>query len=110
MIRDDNVYLQDIIESIEMIFEYLGDKTVFEFSQSLLIQDAVFRRFEIIGEAVSKISPSVKDANPEIEWRLMKLMRNKLIHEYFGVSTETIYNTIHQDLPHLLNNLKKIEI
>ena len=49
MIRDDNVYLQDIIESIEIIFEYIGDKTEFEFGQSMILQDAIFRRFEIIG-------------------------------------------------------------
>ncbi|TAH06446.1 MAG: DUF86 domain-containing protein, partial [Runella slithyformis] len=49
--RDERVYLQDIIESIDLIFVYLGDKNEFEFSQSLLLQDAIFRRFEIIGEA-----------------------------------------------------------
>lgn len=110
MIRDDNVYLQDIIHSIEIIFEYIGDKTEFEFGQSMLLQDAIFRRFEIIGEASTKISESTKVRYPEIEWKLMKLMRNKLIHEYFGISSSTVYLTIHTNLPQLLLNLKKIEI
>lgn len=51
MMRDDKVYLQDIIESIEIIFEYIGDKTEYEFSKNLMLQDAIFRRFEIIGES-----------------------------------------------------------
>lgn len=109
MTRDDKVYLRDIIESIEIIFEYIGDKTEFEFSKNLMLQDAVFRRFEIIGEASTKISDSFKNQHDSIEWRLMKLIRNKLIHEYFGVSTSTVYNTIHRDLPKLLEKLKKIE-
>ena len=106
--RDDNVYLEDIIGSIEIIFQYLDDKTELDFEQSTLIQDAVFRRFEIMGEASSKISESFKNQHPDIEWKLMKLMRNKLIHEYFGISNSTIYNTIQQDLSPLLAKLKAI--
>jgi uncharacterized protein with HEPN domain len=87
--RSNKVYLEDILESINCIFDYLGDKTEFEFMQSLLIQDAVTRRFEIIGEASSKIDVDYKLKYPEIEWNLMKDMRNKLIHEYFGVSNST---------------------
>ena len=56
MSRSDSVYLQDIILVIDIIFEYIGDKTEFEFSKDLMVQDAVIRRFEIIGEAASRIS------------------------------------------------------
>jgi uncharacterized protein with HEPN domain len=108
MIRDDKIYVQDIIDSIEIIFQYIGDKTEYEFNQSLLLQDAVFRRFEIIGEASTKVSENFKQNHQDIEWKLMKLMRNKLIHEYFGISTSTIYHTIHSDLPILIEKLKKI--
>ena len=75
-----------------------------------MLQDAIFRRFEIIGEASTKISENVKNQNDGIEWRLMKLMRNKLIHEYFGISVATVYNTIHTDLPKLLQKLKEINL
>jgi uncharacterized protein with HEPN domain len=108
MSRSDKVYLQDIVESIEIILTYIGNKTDFEFSRDLMLQDAVIRRFEIIGEAASKISEKIKNGNPTVQWRLMKEMRNKLIHEYFGVSAVTIYSTIKFDLPILkeqLNNL-----
>jgi len=106
--RDDKVYLNDILESIVLIEKFIGKKTQTQFQSDLLLQDAVIRRFEIIGEAVSKISPTLKKKNPEIEWGLMKSMRNKLIHEYFGVSPATIYNTVKMDLPGVKLQLKKL--
>lgn len=108
MSRSDEVYILDIIESIEAIFSYLGAQTEFEFSKNMMLQDAVIRRFEIIGEAASKISEATKVSQPAIQWRLMKEMRNKLIHEYFGVSVATLYSTIRLDLPILLAQLKQI--
>ena len=75
-----------------------------------MLQDAIIRRFEIIGEAASKFSQATKDNNPNIEWALMKGMRNKLIHEYFGVSSATIYSTIKLDLPSLFDQLKTVKL
>jgi uncharacterized protein with HEPN domain len=85
MSRSEKVYVQDIIESIDMIFRYVENKTEFEFLNDLMLQDAVIRRFEILGEAATKISEELKVKNPQVQWLLMKGMRNKLIHEYFGV-------------------------
>jgi uncharacterized protein with HEPN domain len=73
-----------------------------------MLQDAVIRRFEIIGEASTKISEDIKNKNPQVQWRLMKGMRNKLIHEYFGVSAITIYSTIKLDLPVLKEQLENL--
>jgi uncharacterized protein with HEPN domain len=73
-----------------------------------MLQDAIIRRFEIIGEAASKIAESTRNQNPQVQWRLMKEMRNKLIHEYFGVSPITIYSTIRLDIPILLEQLRKL--
>lgn len=67
MSRSDKVYLQDILESLESILTYTENKTEFEFANDLMLQDAVIRRFEIIGEASSKISESVKNANPKVQ-------------------------------------------
>ena len=108
MSRSDQVYIQDIVESIEMIFTYVDNKTDFEFSRDLMLQDAVIRRFEIIGEAASKISEQTKVQNPGVQWKLMRAMRNKLIHEYFGVSAVTIYSTVKFDLPILKQQLDKL--
>lgn len=106
--RDDKVYLNDILESIGIIGDFIGSLTEFEFSSNLLVHDAVIRRFEIIGEAASKISDKLKDRTAHIEWGLMKDMRNKLIHEYFGVSAITIYQTVKADLPVLKEQIAKL--
>ena len=68
----------------------------------------MIRRFEIIGEAAAKISNEIKTNNPLIQWRLMKEMRNKLIHEYFGVSAVIIFSTVKMDLPVLKEQLEKL--
>jgi uncharacterized protein with HEPN domain len=106
--RDDTVFLQDILESIELVDQYIGEFSEYEFSKNLLVFDAVIRRFEIIGEAAHKTSKEFKSKYPEIEWQLMKDMRNKISHEYFGVSSETVYNTIKSDLPLLKEKIEKL--
>ncbi|MEO8885584.1 MAG: DUF86 domain-containing protein [Mucilaginibacter sp.] len=108
MSRSDKIYIQDISESITIIISYIGDKSEHDFINDLMLQDAVTRRFEIIGEAASKISQQFKDQHPNLPWSLMKGMRNKLIHEYFGVSATTLYSTIQIDIPILSAQLKEI--
>lgn len=108
MSRSDSVYIQDMLPSLQIICNYIDDKTEFEFLNDLMLQDAVIRRFEIIGEAATKISDNIKSKNPNVQWRLMKEMRNKLIHEHFGVSPVTIYSTIKMDLPILKQQLENI--
>lgn len=105
MSRSDIVYLSDILESVTIILDYVDNKTENEFVNDIMLQDAVIRRFEIIGEASTKITENTKNTYPGIQWRLMKAMRNKLIHEYFGVSAVTIYATVKQDLPVLKQHL-----
>lgn len=108
MSRSDTVYLEDIREAINMIIGYLGEATESEFLANFMLQDAVIRRFEIIGEAATKISEPFKLQNPQIPWRLMKTMRNKMIHEYFGVSAGTIYSTIKIDIPVLKQQIDQL--
>jgi uncharacterized protein with HEPN domain len=108
MSRTDQVYIQDILECVNIILDYTDHKTEFEFLNDQMLQDAVTRRFEIIGEATSKITEPYRLSNPNIPWRLMKEMRNKLIHEYFGISAITIYSTIKQDLPLLKQQLEDL--
>jgi uncharacterized protein with HEPN domain len=108
MSRSEKVYIEDILESIEMIFKYVENSTESEFLNNFMLQDAVIRRFEIIGEASTKISESLKARHPEVEWRLMKGMRNKLIHEYFGVMPATVYSTIKVDLTILKEQMEAL--
>ncbi len=99
MTRSDNIYVSDILESIKLILQYTKDKSESDFASNVMLQDAVIRRFEIIGEAAGKISETIKVNHANIKWSLMKVMCNKLIHEYFGISAYTIYQTIQNDLP-----------
>ena len=109
MSRSDSVYIEDIIESVELILKYIDKQTEFDFSTNIMLQDAVTRRFEIVGEASGKVSETLKSNNPQIQWGLMKAMRNKLIHEYFGISSHTLYQTIKLDLPVLLDQLNQLK-
>ena len=68
----------------------------------------MIRAFEIIGEAARQIPENVRQSNPEIQWREIAAMRNKLTHEYFGVNTKVIWRTVHEDLPVIIPLLKKI--
>ncbi len=108
MSRTDQVYIEDIIDSIEIILNYANGKSEYDFLNDLMLQDAIIRRFEIIGEASGKLSDLVKTKNPTVQWGLIKAMRNKLIHEYFGVSPITIYATIQFDLPALKEQLQHL--
>jgi uncharacterized protein with HEPN domain len=76
MSRTDQVYLNDILECVVIILDYTEHKTEFDFFNDLMLQDAVTRRFEIIGEATSQISKEFKANANHIPWRLMKEMRN----------------------------------
>lgn len=111
--KDDKIFLQHIIESIELIEDYVRNLSEDEFLSSVRIQDAVFRRFEIIGEATKNISNDLKEKSFYIPWQKMAGMRNKLIHEYFGVDSELVWQTIKEFLPiakkdivELINKLK----
>ena len=108
MKRDDKVYLEDILESINIILEHVGEKTEYEFSKSLLLQDAVIRRFEIIGEATAHLTTSLKNKHSEIKWKFLRNFRNELTHEYFGISSTMIYQTIINDLPELKSQIQKL--
>ncbi|MCJ8211790.1 DUF86 domain-containing protein [Mucilaginibacter sp. RS28] len=108
MSKSDAVYLSDIRESVDIILKYTANVTEQEFLNDTMLQDAVIRRLEIIGEAASKLSNQFIVANPAIPWKLMKAMRNKHIHEYSGVSPSTIYSTIIKDIPILQTQLDQL--
>ena len=109
MHKNDLAYIDHILECIKKIRKYVKGIDKIEFSKNELIQDAVIRNFEIIGEASKKISTDLKQVYYEIPWKEISGMRDKLIHDYLGVEIEIIWKTIEQDLPVLQKELKKIE-
>lgn len=99
MSRDEDLYLEDIIEAMEKIEEYSKGVSLEEFSGDPQLIDAVVRNFEVIGEAVKNVSDSLKKEYPDVPWREMAGMRDKLIHEYFGVKKEVLWKTVREDIP-----------
>ena len=108
MIKNDHVYLEHILESIKKIEDFVYGITKFEFDRSVLIQDAVIRNIEIIGEATKKISKQFTKSHPEIPWQDMAGMRDKLIHDYLDFDLEVVWKTVESDLPLLKELIQKI--
>lgn len=106
--KDDNVYLKHISEALEKIDSYLKDTSYEAFSINDLINDAVIRELEIVGEAAAKISAEYRKKHPEVPWNQMAGMRNKLIHEYFGIDKKIVWETCQTDLKALSLNLKPL--
>lgn len=99
MIKDPHIYLEHILESIEWIEKDIKGLTEEQFEQNVPIQDAVVRRFEIIGEAVRNLSKEYKEKHPEVEWHKAMTMRNILSHKYFEVDLKIVWDTATKTLP-----------
>lgn len=107
--KDELVYIEHILEAIKKIQDYTKDLSKEQFIQNELVVDAVIRNIEIIGEASTKISRNLQQIYFEIPWKDMAGMRDKLIHDYMGVDTEVIWQTIIEDLPVLKGLLSEIK-
>ena len=98
--------VKDILKAIELINAFIENITIASFAKSDLIQSAVVRQLEIIGEASDKISVANKTAFNNVEWRSIKSFRNLLIHEYFKVDAGEVWATIQNDLPALKEQME----
>jgi uncharacterized protein with HEPN domain len=107
MLRDD-AHLYDILESARTALEYMKGKTWEEFKQDSLLQDAVVRRLEIIGEASGRVSSETQSRHPQLPWQAMKGTRNRVIHEYDSIELDILWDIVQQDLPFLVKELEKI--
>jgi len=101
--RRDEAYLLDILLGARKALEFVQGMSWEEFAQSELHQNAVIRPLEIIGEAAARVSAETLQAHPEIAWQQMIGMRNRLIHEYFRINLEAVWDTVHADLPQLIS-------
>ena len=106
--RADVELVDDIREAIQRISSYLEDMSYEDFMDDAKTQDAVIRNIEIIGEAAKGISEHLRDQNAHIPWRNMARMRDRLIHHYFGVNLDVVWQVVSMELPGLVSELAKI--
>ncbi len=99
MTKDDGVYLKHIADSISKIETYTAGFTCENFMDDGLTQDGVVRQLEIIGEAAKRISDKTKMKYPDVPWRKITGMRDKLIHDYLGVDLKSVWDTVSNDMP-----------
>jgi len=104
--RDDQVYLLHIRDACSRIITYTGrgEQT---FLSDTLVQDAVLRNLEVIGEAVKNLSDGFKNAHTEVEWRRIAGMRDRLIHGYFGVNMQIVWQVVIRDIPPLQKQMER---
>ncbi len=105
--RKSEDFLKDILEAARRVSVY-SDKLVYnDFLNDIKTQDAVVRNIEIIGEATKNLSDDFRELHPTIPWKNLAGMRDKLIHDYFGVNIDIVWGVLTEDLPKLV---KQIEI
>lgn len=106
--RDYTLYIRDVIEAMEAIEKFVKQIDIERFKKNDMISSAVIRKFEIIGEASKCIPKSIQQRYTNVPWKEMAGMRDKLIHFYFGVKHELVWNTIKQVIPEIKPLLKKL--
>lgn len=99
--RDIRDYLQDILTHIDLAEEFVEGMSFDEFQDDSKTILALTRALEIVGEAAKKIPPSLRSQHPEIVWKEVTGMRDKLAHVYFGIQLSTLWDTTKEDLPQL---------
>jgi len=106
-VKDDRPTLLHIRDAIGKIEEYTnkGEESFFSDSKT---QDAVVRNIEIIGEASKNLSSEIKKMNSEIPWKKITGMRDKVIHEYFGINLKVVWNVVKRELPSLKKTVEEI--
>ena len=104
--REWRFYLDDMIGFAKKVLTYTAGLDQRGFVEDELRYDATLRNLELIGEAATRVPDEVRDAHPEIPWRLIIATRNRLIHAYLGIDNDTLWSIIQDDVPPLITALK----
>lgn len=106
--RSEEMYLEDMLVAAGRAIAYCEGKTFDEFLRDTKTQDAVVRNLEIFGEAVKKLSDEVRQAQKNVPWTNIAGMRDRLIHNYFGVNWDIVWNVVTNDLPRLIPEIQAV--
>jgi len=106
--REWKLFVEDILESIELIEKYVEDMEFDDFVKDRKTIDAVVRNFTIIGEASKNIPDNIKDKYLNADWKGMAGFRNRIIHAYFEISTRIVWHIVKNELPPLKERMKQI--
>lgn len=107
-VRDYQDYVQDMVDSIIEIESFIAGMNFEAFSRDKKTINAVVRSVEVIGEATKKIPKNIRDNYPDIPWKKMSGMRDKLIHEYFGIDYEILWKAANDEIPPIKTTIKNI--
>ncbi len=107
--RTDIDFLSHIMEAVQRITAYTERMRPVDFFKDIKTQDAVVRNLEIIGEATKNLSDEIRKGHPEIPWKNLAGMRDRLIHQYFGVNLDIVWDVAKEELPQLLVHISSIE-
>jgi uncharacterized protein with HEPN domain len=108
MIRPDQVRLRHMVEAARDAVSFIEGKTRADLDSDRMRSLALVRCIEVIGEAASRLSPEFQQAHPEVPWPVIVATRNRLIHAYFDINLDIVWNTVVQDLPPLIETLEAL--
>jgi uncharacterized protein with HEPN domain len=103
--RDDDALLLDMLLSSQKALRFVEDVDYAAFSQAEILQSAVIRELQVIGEAARLVSEETQVDHPDIEWRAIIGMRNRLVHGYFTIRLDVVWQTLLEDIPPLIRQL-----
>ncbi|MDY6783270.1 MAG: DUF86 domain-containing protein [Cyanobacteriota bacterium] len=106
--KRDIQFLLDMLQSAELIVDYVNQCSKDDFVSSVQLQDSVIRRLLIVAEAAKRVSESKRQTLPQISWREINGMRNRLVHEYDDVDLDIVWNVVQSEIPILIEQLKPI--
>ena len=106
--RHDDAYLIDMLQAARKAAAFAADLTYPQFQESDLHQNAIVKVLEVIGEAASRITTDTHRAHPQIPWSQIIGLRNRVVHGYFDVDLELIWQIVHQDIPILIDQLQDL--
>ncbi len=109
MKRDLSLFIEDILEKINLIENSIKKISKDKFESDELLTDATIRRLEIIGEAVKNIPYNFREKYPEVPWKKIAGFRDVIVHAYFEVDFNAVWDIIKKDLPDLKNKILKIK-